>query len=79
MESDRKVAVITGASSGIGRAVAESLGRLGLSVAVNYFNNEDGANAVVANINQYGQAAIALQADVSIDEQAQKLVHNTIS
>tara|TARA_Y100000590_G_scaffold296160_1_gene333715 strand:+ start:121 stop:906 length:786 start_codon:yes stop_codon:yes gene_type:complete len=79
MEIDRKVAVVTGASSGIGQAVAESLGKLGLSVAVNYFKNKDGANAVAANINQYGQAAIALQADVSIDEQAQKLIINTFS
>lgn len=79
MEGDHKVAVITGASSGIGQAVAESLGRSGVSVAVNYFSNEAGANATVANIRQYGQAAIALQADVSIDEQAQKLVTNTIS
>jgi len=59
-----KVALITGASSGIGRATAEVLGASGARVAVNYFKNGKGANEAVAAIKASGGEAVALKADV---------------
>ncbi len=59
-----KVALVTGASSGIGRATAEALGASGARVAVNYFKNDKGASDAVAAIKAAGGEAIALKADV---------------
>ena len=60
-----KVAVVTGASRGIGRAVALELARVGFAVAVNYTTRSDAAHAVVAEIGHAGGQAVALRADVS--------------
>ncbi|WEG13272.1 SDR family oxidoreductase [Pullulanibacillus sp. KACC 23026] len=60
-----KVAIITGASRGIGRAIAEQLANLGAKVVVNYSSNAEKAQAVVEGINQNGGEAIAIQADLS--------------
>jgi len=60
-----KVAVVTGASKGIGAAIAKSLGAAGASVVVNYSSSRPGADAVVASINASGGKAIAVQGDVS--------------
>jgi NAD(P)-dependent dehydrogenase (short-subunit alcohol dehydrogenase family) len=60
-----KVALVTGGSSGIGRATAEFFGRCGASVAVSYLKNQAGADAAVAAISSNGGGrAIAVQADV---------------
>jgi len=60
-----KVAVVTGASRGIGRGIAERLARDGASVVVNYARNVDEAKKVVAEIKSNGGKAVAIQADVS--------------
>jgi 3-oxoacyl-[acyl-carrier protein] reductase len=60
-----KVAVVTGASRGIGQAVAVRLGRLGASVVVNYSRDASGAAATVAEIEAAGSRAIDVRADVS--------------
>lgn len=60
-----KVALVTGASRGIGRAVALELARAGFAVGVNYLRTEAAARRVVAAIEQDGGRAAALQADVS--------------
>lgn len=68
-----KVAVVTGASKGIGASVAEHLAAEGASVAVNYVSSKNGADAVVARIIQKGGKAIAIQGDVSKPEDVQRL------
>ncbi len=64
-----QVAVVTGANSGIGRAVAISLGGAGANVCVNFVGNPDAAAEVVAEIESQGSKAIVHQADVSNEEQ----------
>ena len=68
-----KVAIVTGGSRGIGRAIAEDLAKNGAKVVVNYNSNADAANEAVAAIEALGSEAIAVQADVSDFEQAQAL------
>jgi 3-oxoacyl-[acyl-carrier protein] reductase len=60
-----KVAIITGASRGIGKAIAELLGRAKAAVVVNYANQAAKAEEVVKTINQEGGSAIAVQGDMS--------------
>ncbi len=62
-------ALVTGANSGIGRAVAIALGEAGADVVVNYRSGEDAAQEVVDKIKQFGSNAIAHQADVSQEDQ----------
>ncbi|WP_313954486.1 SDR family NAD(P)-dependent oxidoreductase [Aulosira sp. FACHB-615] len=59
-----KVAIVTGASRGIGRAIALTLAQKGASIAVNYAGNAAKAQEVVAEIEKLGVSAISVQADV---------------
>ncbi len=68
-----KVAVITGASRGIGAATAKLLAVQGFDVCVNYLSNSVAAQAVVAEIEAVGGRAIAMQADVSNEKQVEHL------
>jgi len=72
-----KVAIVTGASRGIGRAIALSLAEAGAKVVVNYARSGDAAEAVVKEIIDQGGSAIAVQADVSDAEQVQNLIKET--
>lgn len=74
-----KVAIVTGASRGIGRAVAERLGRDGANVVVTYAGNRDKAEEVVSVIKAKGSDAIALQADLTSLDDIRNLVQSTIS
>jgi len=69
-----KVAVVTGASRGIGRAIAETLAAEGASVVVNYQSNAAAAEAVVAGIRERGGQALAVAADVSDMAAAEGLI-----
>ncbi len=73
-----KVAVVTGASRGIGRAIAVKLASLGAKVVVNYRTNQVTAEQVVQQIQDMGGEAIAVQADVSIYEEAQQLIQSAL-
>jgi 3-oxoacyl-[acyl-carrier protein] reductase len=68
-----KVAVVTGASKGIGAAIAVSLAAEGAAVVVNYASSKAGADKVVAAITKTGGRAVAVQADVSKSADIQKL------
>jgi 3-oxoacyl-[acyl-carrier protein] reductase len=72
-----KTALVTGGSRGIGRAICNKLASLGARVAVNYHNNEQRANEVVEEITQAAGAAVAIQADVSVESDVQRLVRET--
>jgi 3-oxoacyl-[acyl-carrier protein] reductase len=60
-----KVAIVTGASKGIGAAIAKSLGAEGAAVVVNYASSKAGADRVVAEIERTGGKAVAVQGDVA--------------
>jgi len=72
-----KVAVVTGASKGIGASIAENLAAEGAAVVVNYSTSKEGADRVVAKIAGKGGKAIAVQADVSKQPEVQRLFAET--
>lgn len=72
-----KVAVVTGASKGIGAGIAKSLGAAGAAVVVNYASSREGADRVVAEITDQGGKAIAIQADVSKAADVERLFAET--
>ncbi len=72
-ELSGKVAIVTGSSSGIGRAVAEGLARKGATLVVHYGRSDAKALAVVAGIEREGGRAIALQADIGIVADVRRL------
>ena len=72
-----KVAVVTGASKGIGASIAEHLAGEGASVVVNYASSKSGADAVVSRITKKGGKAIAVQADVSKPADITRLFQET--
>jgi 3-oxoacyl-[acyl-carrier protein] reductase len=74
MDFTDKVAVVTGSSRGIGRAIALRLAEGSAKVVVNYHSNEAAADEVVDQIQANGGAAIAIQADVSQVAEAQALI-----
>jgi 3-oxoacyl-[acyl-carrier protein] reductase len=74
-----KVALVTGSSSGIGRATAEALAANGARVAINFHRNETGASEARAQITAAGGSAIVIQADVTRASEVQALVEQTVA
>ncbi|TVQ14643.1 MAG: 3-oxoacyl-[acyl-carrier-protein] reductase [Leptolyngbya sp. DLM2.Bin27] len=76
---DGQVAVITGASRGIGRAIAANLAAAGAKVVVNYARSSTAADEVVAAIVEGGGSSVAIQADVSQADQVDALISGTLA
>lgn len=74
-----RIALVTGGSRGIGRAVAERLADQGVNVVVNYRSHEAAANDVVASVKERGVQSLALRADVSRLTDADRLVAETVA
>jgi acetoacetyl-CoA reductase len=77
-ELTNKVAIVTGGSRGIGSSIALELAKNGARVVINYNSNSSAADKMVAEIQEVGGEAYAVQADVSNSEDAAKLVQATI-
>lgn len=73
-----KVAIVTGASKGIGAGIAKALGAAGASVVVNYSSSKTGADKVVAAITSAGGKAVTVQGDVSKAPEAQGIIDGAI-
>ena len=73
MTTDRKTALVTGASRGVGRATAKALAAMGVKVLVHYGKGHDEAEALVDEITKAGGAAEAMQADLALPDGAQTL------
>jgi 3-oxoacyl-[acyl-carrier protein] reductase len=73
-----KVAVVTGASKGIGAAIAKSLAAEGASVVVNYASSKAGAETVVAAITKAGGKAVAVGGDVSKAAEAEGIIEAAV-
>ncbi len=75
--SDNKVAIVTGASRGIGRAIALRLAKAGNDIVFTYLKNADSADALADEIGKLGRKALALQVDVRDFDKAKELIERT--
>jgi 3-oxoacyl-[acyl-carrier protein] reductase len=71
---DGRIVLVTGASRGIGRAIAVALGRAGADVAVNHHNNESAALEVCAHIREAGRRSVPVRGDVAQASDVARLV-----
>jgi 3-oxoacyl-[acyl-carrier protein] reductase len=78
MSASNRVAIVTGGSRGIGRAISMRLAQDGLRVVVNYAGNADAAREVVKQVDQAGGKAIAVQAEIGSAESAQALARAAV-
>ncbi len=76
---DGQTALVTGASSGIGRAIAVALGHAGANVVINFYGQPDNAFEVVEEVRRCGSHAIAVPADVSDPQQVRSMFERTVA
>jgi 3-oxoacyl-[acyl-carrier protein] reductase len=69
-----KVALVTGASRGIGRAIAVALARAGVNVAINYLSRDREAHEVISQIRELGRLAVAVKADVAASVDIERII-----
>ncbi len=79
MSLDGRVGLVTGAQQGIGRAIAEAMGRAGASVVINWLDNEDAAQEVAAVIREAGADAVTVQGDVALRADCERMLAAGIS
>jgi len=79
MRLENKVALVTGASKGVGKGIALELAREGCSVAVNFNSDRTGAEATVAEIVTMGRKAIAVQGDIGYADQVDRVLAETVA
>src|SRR5210317_1919534 len=78
MKLSDKVAIVTGASQGIGKGIAIGLAKAGADVVVNYYKNVEGAESVKKEVEEIGRKSLLFQGDVSIRNDAFGLAQTTI-
>ncbi len=78
MKQDKKVAIVTGSSQGLGASIAKKLSKRDVNVVINYSSNEDLATETQKGCSKNGIEAIIVKADVSKDEDCLRLVKKTI-
>jgi NAD(P)-dependent dehydrogenase (short-subunit alcohol dehydrogenase family) len=76
---DSKTALVTGASKGVGKGIALELARHGCTVAVNYHSDRQGAEATVSEIEAMGRTAFAVQADVAVAGQVDRMMAEVLA
>ncbi|MFC5712182.1 3-oxoacyl-[acyl-carrier-protein] reductase [Thalassorhabdus alkalitolerans] len=76
--AEERSALITGASRGIGRAIALELAKNGINVGVNYAGSKEKAEAVVKECEEYGVRSFAIQADVSNEQDVKAMIKETV-
>lgn len=79
MTSEKRTAIVTGASRGIGKAIALRLAKEGYNLVVNYVNGKDGAEAVAKEAKEMGAKTLVVQADISKAIDVERLFSETIS
>ncbi len=73
-----KTILITGSSSGIGKAIALCFAKNGYNIIINYLNNRNGAEEVLKQVESLGSKALIIQADVTVEDEAKKLIDESI-
>ena len=75
---EHRIALVTGASSGIGAAIAEEMASEGADIVVNYCNNREGAENTAEKVRNLGRKALAVRADVSLKADVDEMISRTI-
>jgi 3-oxoacyl-[acyl-carrier protein] reductase len=75
---DGKVAIVTGGSGTVGRAICASLAEAGADIVLNYLSNEDGAKETVKEVEKLGREATMIKGDVRLTETAQNVIDETL-
>ncbi|MEJ1517180.1 3-oxoacyl-[acyl-carrier-protein] reductase [Bacillus cereus] len=79
MKLEHKVAIVTGASRGIGKAIALELARNGSDVVINYSGNEEAAKNVAKEVEKLGRKALVIKANVAVVSEVEEMFKETIS
>lgn len=79
MKLEHKVAIVTGASRGIGKAIALELARSGADVVINYSGNEEAAKNVANEIEQLGRRALVIKANVAVSSEVEEMFKEAIN